>query len=92
MTLIIVLTLIYFTIKEFNSHRTAEAILQENYKELENLNQMGTEKNWLLSGMSIINDNLQDITDVTSLNPVYTENNNQLPGFTRQCLLLLQCG
>ena len=67
LTLLIVLTLIYFTIKEFNSHRSAEATLQQNYKELENLNQMSTEKNWLLTGMSIINDNLQDITDVTSL-------------------------
>lgn len=67
LTLMIVLTLIYFTIKEFNSHRQAEIILQDNYKELEHLNQISTEKNWLLTGMSIINDNLQDINDITSL-------------------------
>lgn len=67
LTLIIVLTLIYFTISEFNSHRRAEMTLQDNYKELEHLNQISTEKNWLLTGISAINDNLQDINDINSL-------------------------
>ena len=67
LTLLIVLTLIYFTIKEFNNYRQTEATLQENYKELELLNQVSIEKNWLLTGISAINDNLQAIDDVTSL-------------------------
>jgi signal transduction histidine kinase/CheY-like chemotaxis protein/CHASE3 domain sensor protein len=67
LTLLIVLSLIYFTIKEFNSNRRAQAALQENNKELEHLNQLSTEKNWLLTGMSVINDNLQQVSDVTSL-------------------------
>ncbi|MFD2569452.1 response regulator [Spirosoma soli] len=67
LTLLIVLTLIYFTIREFNNHRKAEAILQENYEELEHLNQISTEKNWLLTGMSVINDSLQDTSNVRSL-------------------------
>ena len=65
--LLIVLSLIYFTIKEFRSNRRAQATLQENNKELEHLNDLSTEKNWLLTGMSLINDNLQQASDVTSL-------------------------
>ncbi len=67
LTLLIVLSLIYFTIKEFSGNRRAQAALQENNKELEHLNQLSTEKNWLLTGMSVINDNLQQVSDVTSL-------------------------
>ncbi len=67
LTLLIVLSLIYFTIKEFRSNRRAQATLQENNKELEHLNHLSTEKNWLLTGMSLINDNLQQVSDVTSL-------------------------
>lgn len=67
LTLLIVLSLIYFTIKEFNSNRWAQAKLRENNKELEQLNQLSTEKNWLLTGMSVINDKLQQVSDVTSL-------------------------
>ncbi|WP_020606981.1 response regulator [Spirosoma spitsbergense] len=67
LTLLIVLSLIYFTIKGFRSNRRAQAALQENNKELEHLNQVGTEKNWLLTGISLINDNLQQVTDVASL-------------------------
>ena len=67
LTLLIVLSLIYFTIKEFSGNRRAQAALQENNKELEHLNQLSTDKNWLLTGMSVINDNLQQVSDVTSL-------------------------
>ena len=67
LTLIIVLTLIYLTISELNSHRRAETSLQDNYQQLEHLNRISIEKNWLLTGISVINDNLQDVTDVASL-------------------------
>ena len=66
-TLSIVLSLIYVTVNELRGNRKAEASLQENYKQLEHLNRISIEKNWLLTGMSVINDSLQDITDVTSL-------------------------
>jgi signal transduction histidine kinase/CheY-like chemotaxis protein/CHASE3 domain sensor protein len=67
LTLLIVLSLIYFTIKESSSNRRAQVRLRENNNELEHLNQLSTEKNWLLTGMSVINDNLQQVSDVTSL-------------------------
>ncbi len=67
LTLLIVLSLIYFTIKEFSGNRRAQAALQENNKQLEHLNQLSTEKNWLLTGISVINDSLQQVSDVTSL-------------------------
>ena len=65
--LLVVLLLIYFTIKESKGSRRAQATLLENNKELEKLNQLSIEKNWLLTGMSVINDNLQQVSDVTSL-------------------------
>lgn len=67
LTLLIVLSLIYFTIKEFRGNRRAQATLEKNNNELEHLNQLSTDKNWLLTGMSVINDNLQQVGDVTSL-------------------------
>ncbi|CCH53964.1 GAF sensor hybrid histidine kinase [Fibrisoma limi BUZ 3] len=65
--LLIVVTLIYFILKEFKSRRRAETSLYQNYKQLEELNQATTEKNWLLMGISSINDTLQGINEIDSL-------------------------
>ncbi|RIV19865.1 response regulator [Fibrisoma montanum] len=65
--LLVVVTLIYFILKEFNSRQRAEASLYQNFKQLEELNQVTTEKNWLLTGISAINDTLQGINEITSL-------------------------
>ncbi|MBC3788007.1 signal transduction histidine kinase/CheY-like chemotaxis protein/CHASE3 domain sensor protein [Spirosoma sp. LMG 31448] len=67
LTLLIVSWLIYLTVREFRGNRKAEELLQENFRELEQLNLAGTEKNWLLTGISAVNDRLQDITDASSL-------------------------
>jgi signal transduction histidine kinase/DNA-binding response OmpR family regulator/CHASE3 domain sensor protein len=67
LTLLIVSWLIYLTVREFRGNRRSEALLQDNFRELEQLNLASNEKNWLLTGMSIVNDKLQDITDTSSL-------------------------
>ncbi|WP_128548632.1 response regulator [Larkinella soli] len=63
----VVLVLIYFIIKEFKSRRAAEERLRHNLEELEQLNQNGTEKNWLLTGMSTVNDSMQGIEELPAL-------------------------
>jgi signal transduction histidine kinase/CheY-like chemotaxis protein len=67
LTLLIVFWLIYLTVREFRSNRRSEALLQDNFRELEQLNLASSEKNWLLTGMSVVNDKLQDVTDASSL-------------------------
>lgn len=67
LTLLIVIWLIYLTVREFRGNKKAQELLHENFKELEQLNLVGTEKNWLLTGISAVNDRLQDITDASSL-------------------------
>ncbi|WP_080237567.1 response regulator [Spirosoma rigui] len=67
LTLLIVFWLIYLTVREFRGNRRSEARLQDNFRELEQLNLASNEKNWLLTGMSAVNDKLQDITDASSL-------------------------
>ncbi|MCC5613026.1 CHASE3 domain-containing protein, partial [Nostoc sp. CHAB 5834] len=69
-TLLILLTvfwLIYLTVREFRGNRRSEALLQDNFRQLEQLNLASNEKNWLLTGMSVVNDKLQDVTDASSL-------------------------
>ncbi|GAB3783620.1 hypothetical protein GCM10028818_41980 [Spirosoma horti] len=67
LTLVIVAGLIYSTVRESSQNRKSKALLQHNFKELEQLNALGSEKNWLLTGLSAVNDQLQDITDTSSL-------------------------
>lgn len=63
----IVIILIYLIIREFISRSKAEYRLQKNLAELEKVNKEGQEKNWLLSGVSVINASLQGVTEVTVL-------------------------
>ncbi|WP_276132168.1 response regulator [Polluticoccus soli] len=64
---IIILLLIYFIIKEFRSRQRAEEKVRENLHEVHQLNEAANEKNWLLSGVSAVNDNLQGAGDMETL-------------------------
>lgn len=64
---IIILLLIYFIIKEFRSRKKAEEQVRENLHEVSQLNEAANEKNWLLSGASAVNDNLQGAGDMQTL-------------------------
>lgn len=65
--LIIVLVLIYFILSEFKSRNLAEKLLQTNLLELEKLNEETNLKNWLLKGVTEVNDAMQGINEVDQL-------------------------
>lgn len=52
---------------EMNKRKKAEVHLQQNLDELEQLNQVSTEKNWMLTGMALVNNSVQGVGDSDSL-------------------------
>ncbi|RCR71526.1 response regulator [Larkinella punicea] len=52
---------------EMNKRQKAEARLVQNLEEVEQLNQVSTEKNWLLTGMTVVNDSVQGVGESESL-------------------------
>jgi signal transduction histidine kinase/CheY-like chemotaxis protein/CHASE3 domain sensor protein len=55
LTLLIVFILFYFILKQFVKRREAEKEINTNLKELENLNALTNQKNWLLTGLTQVN-------------------------------------
>ncbi|MCD6062330.1 MAG: sensor histidine kinase [Flavipsychrobacter sp.] len=64
---LIILVLIYFIVKEFRSRKRAEEAVRENLHEVSLLNESANDRNWLLSGVAVVNDNLQGAGDIESL-------------------------
>ncbi|KAA9354830.1 response regulator [Larkinella humicola] len=52
---------------EMNKRQKAEARLVQNLEEVEQLNQVSMEKNWLLTGMTVVNDSVQEVGESESL-------------------------
>jgi signal transduction histidine kinase/CheY-like chemotaxis protein/CHASE3 domain sensor protein len=67
LTQVIILMLIFFIIKEFNTRRRAQDELKENLNEVNALNEESSNKNWLLTGVANVNDSLQGVNDVPVL-------------------------
>jgi len=67
LTLVLVSVLMYFIVNEFKIRQKAEKKLQENFDELELLNKENTERNWLLTGVSELNNAMQSLSNVHSL-------------------------
>ncbi|RAK02690.1 signal transduction histidine kinase [Larkinella arboricola] len=59
--------LYYLFSSEIRKRQRAEVYLQQNLDEVEQLNQVSTEKNWMLTGMSLLNDTIQAVTESDSL-------------------------
>ncbi len=59
--------LTYFYFLEFKSRRKTETLLHKNVIELEELNRSSREKNWYLTGLTNINDALQNVQEIESL-------------------------
>ncbi|MVM34801.1 response regulator [Spirosoma sp. HMF4905] len=55
------LTLIYFYAQEFKRHRQLADQLHSNVSELEQLNQVSDNRNWILTGMTALNEALQNL-------------------------------
>ncbi len=65
--LAIVLVLIMFILKEFNTRTKTEQALQINNQHLTKANYDTSEKNWLLAGVAQVNNSLHGDTDPTTL-------------------------
>ncbi|RRA97985.1 response regulator [Larkinella rosea] len=61
---IVISFLFYFELKK---RLKAEVQLNQNLEELEQLNQVSVEKNWLLTGVSVVNDSMQGASETESL-------------------------
>ena len=62
-----VVLLIVQILREFKNRQKAEAGLKRSYKDLAQVNQENAERNWLLSGLNIVNDILQGQLAAASL-------------------------
>lgn len=69
----IIIILIYFILSEFKNRRKAEAEVKENLAEVNKLNEESNNQNWLLSGVSDINDSLQGSDDIKTLSKNITD-------------------
>ncbi|HXL57941.1 MAG TPA: ATP-binding protein, partial [Chitinophagaceae bacterium] len=67
LTLLMVFILFYLTLKELIKRREAEKEINNNLKELENLNAVTNQKNWLLTGLTQLNTALQGESSVSEL-------------------------
>lgn len=67
LVLLIVIVLIYFIINEFRNRRVAEEALQNNLDEVNRLNAVANNKNWQLSGTSVLNNSMQGGEDIVGL-------------------------
>jgi len=67
LTLLMVFILIYFTLRELIKRRKAEEEINANLKELENLNAVTNQKNWLLTGLTEVNTSSQGENTVSGL-------------------------
>lgn len=65
--LLVALTLMVISFREFNTRQLAQKELQVKLRETELLNEKANENNWLLTGMSIVNDSLQGDADIDAL-------------------------
>jgi len=65
--LFIVITLNYFILREFTNRKKAEEALKNNLEELDELNKVNSQRNWLLTGVTEVNKVLQGDTNVTLL-------------------------
>lgn len=60
--------ILYFLFSsEIKKRQKAEVYLHQNLDEVEQLNQVSTEKNWMLTGMSLMNDSIQEVGESDSL-------------------------
>ncbi|HWB25601.1 MAG TPA: response regulator [Chitinophagaceae bacterium] len=67
--LIIVFTLIYFILREFNQRTQAEESLKKSIQDVTALNDVADKQNWLLTGVSKVNNSLQgnqNIKEITA--------------------------
>lgn len=67
LTLSIAGVLMYFIVSEFKTRQKAEKKLLENYYQLEASNKQSNERNWLLTGVTEINNAMQSLTNVRLL-------------------------
>lgn len=67
LVLVIVIMLIIVIVHEFKARVKAQATVQKNLDDLEVLNNEANERNWQLTGISKINDSLQDTNDISQL-------------------------
>jgi len=67
LTLMMVFILIYFTLRELIKRRKAEEEINANLKELENLNAVTNQKNWLLTGLTEINTSVPGESTISEL-------------------------
>lgn len=67
LVLLVVIMLISILAREFKARVIAQATVEKNLAELEVLNEQANEKNWQLTGVSKVNDSLQDTNDIKDL-------------------------
>ncbi|MFC5410547.1 response regulator [Larkinella bovis] len=65
--LILALVIAYLFSFEMNKRQKAEAELQQNLDEMAQINRVSTEKNWLLTGVGLVNDAMQGVSESDSL-------------------------
>jgi CHASE3 domain sensor protein len=65
--LLIVLTLIYMILKEFNTRSAAELNLKNKNSELAEVYKESTERNWVLAGVAEVNNKLQGSDEINQL-------------------------
>ncbi|UYQ94827.1 response regulator [Chitinophaga horti] len=65
--LIVAFTLMWFTFREFRNRWRAERKLTQKVDELVTLNEVANERNWLLTGMSRLNESLQGNAELDAM-------------------------
>ncbi|WP_343673063.1 response regulator [Chitinophaga sp.] len=86
--LLVAITLMVVSFREFNTRLQAQKELQVKLRETESLNDKANSDNWLLTGMSLINDSLQGdatIDALSSQNLQALVNYLDLPGGAFYC-------
>jgi signal transduction histidine kinase/DNA-binding response OmpR family regulator/CHASE3 domain sensor protein len=72
--LILAVVISYLFCFEMNKRQKAEARLVQNLEEVEQLNEVNLEKNWLLTGMTVVNDSVQGVGESESLAQAVLQN------------------
>ena len=64
---ILAFVLTYFYYLEFRNKGATEQKLQDNLRELEELNQISKDRNWYLKGLTVVNDAIQNVNEIEEL-------------------------
>lgn len=67
LTLVVVVIMIVVIISELRTRKKAQLALEDNFRQLDEVNKTTKEQNWLLTGVGRINNSIQDIRDLNAL-------------------------